>query len=245
MKKNKSSRTSSFALMILMAFFSTAFAQEMQRENNEAPVLDYDTEIQKTVSKERHEKKKRFNDACSLFGSGRTVITELPKGVEPLPTITHWWIGLPALPFEQSTAIVLGEVIQAEAHLSDNKTGIYSEFLIKIEEVFKDTSKLVRLKNTVSANRCGGSVRFASGRVNKYRTHREGMPQKGERYLLFLKQSESEDFFILTGYKLSEGKVMPLDGEDSKDPRAALAFAKYRETGEIRLLQDLRTSLGY
>ena len=71
------------------------------------------------------------------------------------------------------------------------------------------------------------------------------MPQKGERYLLFLKQSESEDFFILTGYKLSEGKVTPLDGEDSKDPRAALAFAKYREAGEIRLLQDLRTSLGY
>ena len=72
------------------------------------------------------------------------------------------------------------------------------------------------------------------------------MPQKGLCYVLFLKQiADSNDYLIITGYKLSNGKVTPLDGEDNKDPRAALVFAKYRAVEESSFLQDLRKVLGH
>ena len=43
----------------------------------------------------------------------------------------------PALPVAQSDIIVLGEVVAAEAHLSEDKTNDYSEFAVKIITVFK------------------------------------------------------------------------------------------------------------
>lgn len=232
-------------LMILAAFLSPIFAQKQQSEIDDAPVLNYEAETQKSVSRERQEKNKRLDSKGSFVGYGHSVIAELPKGVEPLKTITHWWIGLPALPVEQSTAVVMGEVIEAEAHLSDDRTAIYSDFTIRVEKIFKDTSSLIALSSPLSANRLGGNVRFASGRVNKYRIAKQGMPQIKERYLLFLKQSEGGDFWIITGYKLSNGNVTPLDGEENKDPRGALPFAKYRGAKKTQILQDLRNVFPY
>lgn len=215
--------------------------KSLQQGENEAPLLDYESEIRASVSKERKEKNQRFNSRGNPVRNKQ--ITEIPPGVEPLPTITHWWRGLPALPVAQSTAIVIGNIIGSEAHLSDDKTGIYSEFLVGVDDVFKDVTGSIKSNNTLSVNRVGGNVRFNSGRINKYKIHQQGMPQKGRRYLLFLQQTGSGDFLILTGYELTNNKVVPLDGEDNKDPRSALPFARYRGAGELQLLQDLRSIL--
>lgn len=215
--------------------------KNLQQGENEAPTLDYESEIRTPVNKERKEKNRRFNSRGNPVRN--KPITELPTGVEPLPTITHWWRGLSALPVAQSTAIVLGNIIGSEAHLSDDKTGIYSEFLVGTDDVFKDIIGTIKPNNTLLVNRVGGSVRFNSGRINKYKISRQGMPQKGRRYLLFLQQTESGDFLILTGYELTNNRVIPLDGEDNKDPRSALPFARYKGTGELQLLQDLRLAL--
>lgn len=226
--------------VILLIFSSILFAQKQRNsEKTDAPILDYEVEIQKPISKERQKINKHF-DSYNVFFGGE--IKELPAGVEPLPTITHWWLRLPALPVTQSTAIILGQITDAEAHLSNNKTTIYSEFSVRVEEMFKDTSNSINLNNLISVNRLGGTVRFASGRISKYTIHRQGMPQKGERYLLFLNQLEG-NFIILTGYKIAENQVSPLDGEDSRDPRSDLPFAQYRNIYFSRFLQDLQIAL--
>src|SRR5262245_22526804 len=67
----------------------------------------------------------------------------------------------------------------------------------------------------------------------------------GSRYVLFLKREASGDFTIVTGYRLSDARVRPLDGEDNYDPRAALVFSSYRGANESKFLHDLRIAIQY
>ena len=201
------------------------------------PVLEYESEIRKDVTGERKAKSAHFNGRGNPDRSKR--IAELPQGVEVLPSTSHWWIGLSALPVTSSDMIVLGEIIDAAAHFSDDRTGIYSEFSIGVSDYFKDTTESLSVGKTISANRIGGGVKFASGKIQQYRLGRQGMPIKGTRYLLFLRREEGGDLTILTGYALLHGRVIPLDGEDNPDPRSALPFSRYKGAEESQLLQDL------
>lgn len=223
-----------------MTFSLIAFTQEKPSEKNGAPILDYEVEIQKMTDKDILKTDKNVMPRGTFGG----IITELPIGVRPLPTITHWWVHLPALPVAESTAIVFGEVTSAEAHLSNDRTEIYSEFSVNVEKVFKDKNNSVNLDEKLLVSRLGGEVRFASGRINKYTIHRQGMPQNGEHYIFFLRRSENSDFSILTGYRIANRHVTPLDGEDSNDPRSDLPFAHYRNAEESNFLQDLQIALG-
>jgi hypothetical protein len=233
----------SLSLTILLSF-SVVFAQEKQSDIDDAPVLDYETELQRKTSEQSNQKNKISNNRPAIW-IGHPPIPEPPIGAGFFLIINHWWLRLPALPVEQSSAIVIGKITNTAAHLSEDKKEIYSEFSVQVEKIFKDTTSSINLTDVVSANREGGTVRFASGRIHKYRIHKKGMPQKGMRYVLFLKQNaDSSDYLIITGYKLSNGKVTPLDGEDSQDPRAALVFAKYRGAEESSLLKELRKALG-
>lgn len=120
----------------------------------------------------------------------------------------------PALPVAQSDAIVIGEVSEAEAFLSTDRTSIYSEFTVNVGEVFKDTS-LVTLTSgsSITTVRGGGAVRFPSGRVVRRGFNGKPLPRKGRRYVFFLKRNnEGQDFSIITAYELRGGRVFPLDG---------------------------------
>lgn len=218
---------------------SIAFAQQNGR-NHDVPVLNYEDEASKAVDKSHKDKSKHFNKRGGDETNRR--VAELREGVKPLPIIGPWWVGLPALPVSQSDVVVLGEVVGRQAHLSEDGTGVYSEFSIDVEEVFKDSTGSISKGSTLSANRIGGGVRFASGKVQKYTIRRQGMPDKG-RYVLFLRRTDTDDLLIVTGYDLSGGKVIPLDGEDIKDPRSSLPFAQYRDADESRFIQDLRTAV--
>lgn len=157
----------------------------------------------------------------------------------------HWWARLSALPVEQSDLVVVGEITNAEAFLSGDKTNVYSEFTLRVEEIFKNNSQVqIPSGSSIVAERQIGAVRFPSGRIQRYKTHRQGAPQTGKRYVLFLKRdNQAPDFSILTGYELRAGRVIPLDGEDVKDQRADLPFARYRGTDENTFLGAVREAI--
>ena len=48
----------------------------------------------------------------------------------------------PGLRVEKSSVIVIGDVLHSEAHLSEDKRGVYSEFTIRLVEVLKGDSFL-------------------------------------------------------------------------------------------------------
>ena len=82
---------------------------------------------------------------------------------------SHWAEGLDALPFNESDIALIGFVLDAKAHLSSDKTGIYSEFVVQVEEVLQNNAKeSLNLSRMISLERFGGAVRFPSGATVRY-----------------------------------------------------------------------------
>jgi len=118
---------------------------------------------------------------------------------------------LPALPVTQSNAVLIGEVLNAQAYLSDDRTGVYSEFTIRVSDIIKSDWD-VKIGNLIEVDRDGGRVKFPSGKTHWYSVDKENMPNTGRRYVLFVtRQNELGALHLLTGYELREGKVFPLD----------------------------------
>lgn len=154
----------------------------------------------------------------------------------------HWAAGLSPLPVERSEVIVIGEVTDAQAFLSTDKTAVYSEFTVHIGEMLKnDSSSPLSVGETLVAERSGGRVRFPSGHITLSTIIGQGMPLAGRRHLLFLtRPAQEENYHLLTGYELRDGYVLPLDYSDgnSKHP-----LAKYKGADEKSFLKDLRDAI--
>lgn len=171
---------------------------------------------------------------------------------EPSPTTgdagryDRWMHRVPSFPVATSDAVVIGEITDAQAYLSTDKTGVYTEFNVRVDEVLKgnNTSSLT-LGSPLAAQREGGRVRFPSGRIQRYKPHFQGTPRVGSRYVLFLKRNDDEQsYFIWTGYELRAGRVHPLDGVDLPGGATELPqFAAYKDTDEAAFMSDLRAAI--
>ena len=149
----------------------------------------------------------------------------------------HWWAGLSALPVDKSDLIIIGKVIRSRAHLSNDRSGVYCEYTIRVAEVLKSrpTYKLAP-GDIVIGERAGGAVRFPSGVVTQFTYMGQGFPRSGRRYLFFLKENvEAKDFHIQTGYQLRKGKVQPLDQKQ--------LFEQYIDKDQETLLIDVREAI--
>jgi hypothetical protein len=165
-------------------------------------------------------------------------------GVTYKSLITNEWeVGLPALPASRSDAIVIGEVLDAQAFVTDNKQGVYSEFNVRVGEILKnDGCTPFANGNVITTERVGGRVKFPSNRILPVSIAGQGMPRVGLRYLFFLKRFDGEwqDYHILTAYELRDGRVSPLDGIKS-DGGSLWKFDEYEDWDEsafIKAVQD-------
>lgn len=155
-------------------------------------------------------------------------------------TNSDWDLRLPALPVARSAAIFIGTVTDAQAHLTPDKTGVFSEFAFKVESIVKsDPKRTVTAGETVSVERSGGRVRMPSGKIVVSWTNNQNMPKVGSRYVLFLAHDfetagdTGDDFYLLTGYEFKNGKVAPLDSPTNKKVLA------YKGVTESAFLKDL------
>lgn len=171
-------------------------------------------------------------------GGDSSELLELPSSHAPYKK---------AFPTVESDAIAIGTVTSGEAFFSNDKTTIYSEFGIKIEEVFKSGDKSHLLRDMeITAERLGGAVKFSNGNVERRGKSGERLPVKGGRYLLFLKWSEEgRDFAIITGYKLENGKAFPLDGWGQNANSVYKNFLQFREADERPLLSKLNEEIAH
>lgn len=207
--------------------------QRQADDENYAPVTDYSAS--RPNDPKRKAKGKRYK-------MQPTPIEEMETGVKPLPIISPWARGLSALPVDRSDAIVKGEVTSAHAYLSEDGTGVYSEFTLKISEVFKGDDS-ISLGQEIVTERAGGAIRFPSGKVQRYSVDQQGMPRSGAQYVLFLRRNaEDGDFYIVTGYELRLGHVNPLDGNVSNGQNH-LPFGVYKNADETSFLNDLRAAI--
>ncbi len=196
------------------------------------PMIEYSA-LQKADNK----KAAKYDKSMSVLSS------DLSKDVESVLNL-HWAEKLSALPNEESSVIVIGRVVELNAHLSPSKHTVYSEINIEIEEILKNANGQI-LGKYVTAEREGGVVLYPSGFKLWHHVVGQQIPAIGSRYLFFLTNnfplvgSVKEDLYLLIAYELRKGKVFPLDnpGESHK-----IVF-NYKGKPESVLIGDLRKVL--
>lgn len=198
------------------------------------PLVDFSSkEPAEAAARALHEKKGRKYQ--------KKYTAPISEKTDQIFMITDWDKGLPALPVIRSAAIVIGRITNAEAHLTADKTGVYSEFNVAIDVVVKnDEGNVLDVGRTVLVERGGGRVKLPSGKIVVSWTNRQDMPRVGARYVLFLthdfeiKGDMGKDFYILTGYELKDGLVFPLDKLVSDQ-----SLTNYTAASESTFLKDL------
>jgi hypothetical protein len=148
----------------------------------------------------------------------------------------HWYVGLPSLPLEQSDAVVIASTLSRGAFISNDRSGIYTELSVRIEEALKGNSDLLQKDRVIDINRLGGVVRYPSGEESLFSIDGQEMPSVGKRYLFFLKaMPDGADFQIITGYELSPSGVKALDWP--------VQFAEFNGLDQATFLFKLRDSI--
>jgi hypothetical protein len=205
-----------FLLNFFCLFFSMCFLTNAQIKDTDSSkqqglydgrlaVVDYDAPVTGSLEELeiRKAKNKRYDNYRLVIKnpdhdtSGSNLVAEVPHN--------------PAIPAAESELIVIGESLTATAHLSNDKTGVYSEFTIRVSEVFKNSSSnAVSQGSNITVDSAGGIVRYPNGQKVSYIVWHEPLLQKGKSYVLFLTNPDkSPNYKILTGYELKENKVYP------------------------------------
>lgn len=153
----------------------------------------------------------------------------------------------PALPIEQSDLVIVATVIDVAAHISEDKTNVYSEATVKVEEVLKGKPP-IQPGDVVTTTRKGGAVRLPSGKILRRAALGRNIPEAGCTYLFFLKyRDESEDFSIITAYQLQGGLITPLDGTITLKKGGTFTlfrgYESYAGQATSSLLADVRAAI--
>ena len=191
-------------LMYDQAGPSLAQQTEVQEPDAKLPVVycDAPESADKARREKRREKGLKYDKADLPVNPSSELRTTT--------TVSHWFYGMPSLPTLESDVIVLGEVADANAFLSPDKTGVYSEYTVRVDQVLKTDDSTIAPNQSIDAQRPGGRVRLSSGLVQSYKVANQGVPRVHGKYVLFLKRVQG-DLLILTGYELRTNKVKPLD----------------------------------
>jgi len=150
---------------------------------------------------------------------------------EELAFRPEWQFNFPGLPVLKSDVIVIGQIVTAEAHRSNNKLNVFSNFEVRVDEVLKGK---LNVGSVINAQRIGGFIKYPGGRKVLFRLSGNGMPGVGARYALFLNVLD-EDYTILTAYELTAAGVVPLDNSSQ--------FQVYNGVSENIFISSLREAI--
>ena len=208
----------------------TQARKQLDEKKGRFPIADYDEpELSDPQRNEaRKEKKLRHNNF-------KMVAKNPPDWQAELLVISEGAMDFAAFPVAESKFVLLGEVKAAEAHVSENKKNVYSEFKVSVARVFKTATSSIIQGSEITVDRVGGFVRYPNGRTVLYRLTGENMPIVGGKYVFFLTSSNNQDLKILTAYQVGPSGVVPLD--DSPQ------FEQFRGMNEEVFLQSLSDSL--
>jgi hypothetical protein len=195
-----------------------------QRETGQPLVADvFDVAPESSDSEERARRKAK-NKRYEKGGPHVKRLEELPPDTGS-GRVEHT-ADIPPLPVALSDAVVLGTVIKIQPYLTEEETGIYSEFTLTIDEVLKnfENGSLFPGK-TIVADREGGALRLSNGRVLRYEVTGLGkLPRLDKQYVFFLKFNRGQDLSILSGYELRDGNVFSLKGHSPFEGAGFVVF---------------------
>ena len=102
------------------------------QDEKDIPIVDYEVKKsgalaqQVEIDRTRTAKGKRYDRTLA--------VRDLDTGGNPVLTFSHWDAALPVLPVGRSALVIVGQTVDAKAFLSNDTTGIYSEFTVSIDQ---------------------------------------------------------------------------------------------------------------
>ena len=217
---------------------------QLEQRLAELPIVEFNEADSAECDPERASKNRRHNSPVSQEGVRRPRLNEnMDSVVLDLP-ITHQRAE-PAFPVA-CDVILIGTIAEAKAYLSSDRTGIYSEVTVSIEDILKgDAIDGLKIGSTLNAERTGGAARFPSGKILWRGPLGKNLPSKGNRYLLFLNKIAEGGFSIATGYELTANGVVPLDGVPGGTYSQFENYESFRNASEASLLEAVRKALSH
>lgn len=186
----------------------TDAALAKQIDDEATPIVD----LQNPDTSDRVDKNNRRmkNARYDNSGSDKTRPIANVNGAVGEP---EWPSSFSDIPVATSDLIVEAVVSESHAFLSNDKTGIYSEFTLLVAKPAKlTTGLLVNVNDRIVGERFGGRIKYPSGQMASWRIGRQGSPSIGKRYLFFLAKLDQDTYNILTAYEIQGDTVSPLDG---------------------------------
>ena len=112
--------------------------KEQQEKKGRFPTAEYaePDSTDTTKNRIRKEKQLRHNDF-------KIVAKDPPDWQTERVFVGEGAMNFPALPVAESAYIVVGKVTAAEAHVSENKKNVYSEFTVSISKVIKTANSSI------------------------------------------------------------------------------------------------------
>ena len=155
---------------------------------------------------------------------------------------------LPLIPLGESAIAFKGQVIKMQAFLSADRSHIYTEITLRVDEIFKQVKDFkLSSGQTLMVTQIGGALKLRSGRVIRDET-REGFmgkPYLGGRYVLFADRvNKGEDLTMIKAYELRDGKVFKLTEDGSVGTTVLSRKRNKRDSlsSEKTFLQTLRST---
>ena len=135
-------------------------ANALKVKEDKLPIVNFDTPGPGNANEKarRNAKGKRFD--------GSSLVAEPHPEAGAKGILDSWMQSLPALPVAASDAIVMGEITNAQAYLSPDKTGVYTEYTVRVDEVLKQSSAAAvgqRRPGRRTAGRWSGAIPVRTG----------------------------------------------------------------------------------
>jgi hypothetical protein len=107
---------------------------------------------------------------------------------------------------------IIGTIEEQQPYLSEVTTAIYTEFKIRVEELFKSPApQAITPGERMLFEREGGKLKLSTGQIVESEVHGIGTsPHVGARYLLAFGRWR-QALCIAEGYEIRDGLVFPLD----------------------------------
>ena len=202
-----------------------------QQDLSKYAVVDYDApeSVNAIQREERKLKNSRYDNQDWVLKTPHPDDSGVGRHLEVIPP--------PLFPADESDLVVIGKISNVSAYLSNDKSGVYSEFTIQVDQILKsDSLKKIEPRNSITADRAGGTVRYPNGQKVVYELSEFNLPQVGREYAFFLKHNgESQNYEILTLYEFNDSRVIQLD--------SGRRFDDFKNTNKKNFVEAIRNKI--
>lgn len=223
---------------------------DVKRHFEEFPIVDLNAPEASDAHERarRRARNKRYDNTDLDADNIKRFMFQEGTGTISLGLPSFHWPVEPAFPVTQSDVVAIGEVTNARAQISNDKTNVFCEFTVLIKDVYKNTtSHSLAPDSSITVERYGGRVRLPSGKIIVRGFLHQSMPSAGRKYIFFLKSNEEvQTYSIITGYELRHGRVTPLDGNrlvPGGGIPQLVEYDRYEGANEATFLKEIKDAI--